>query len=68
MKIAYEVGPEKIEVGGIEFFLGIPKEVEDEMAEKILAKKVIPFKKVEGREDEGRETVDERTRDVKDDG
>lgn len=47
MKIVYEVGPEKIEVGGIEFFLNQPKEVEDELAEKILAKKTIIFRKIE---------------------
>jgi hypothetical protein len=54
MKIAYEVGPEKIAVGGIEFFSGIPKEVPDEAAERILAKKIIIFKKiVETAKDEG---------------
>ena len=47
MKIVYEVGPEKIAVGGIEFFLNVPKEIDDEMAEKILAKKTIIFKKID---------------------
>jgi hypothetical protein len=48
MKIVYEVGPEKIAVGGIEFFLNVPKEIDDEMAEKILAKKTIIFRKMDG--------------------
>ncbi len=57
MKIQYNDGPEKIAVGGIEFFSGQPKDLPDELAEKILAKKVITFKKVEPEQRENRKKI-----------
>lgn len=51
MKILYEIGPNKIWIGSvnnrIEFRVGVPEEVPDDLGEQILKKKTIVFKKVQ---------------------
>lgn len=51
MKILYETGPNKIWIGSvnnrIEFRVGVPEEVPDDLGEQILKKKTIVFKKVQ---------------------
>lgn len=63
MKIIYEMGPLKVGVGGIEFFLGVPKEVPDELGEKILATRVIKFKKVDDKKSIGTKDKGQRIKD-----
>jgi hypothetical protein len=50
MKIVYEIGPKRIWIGPtnnqIEFRLGIPQEIPDDLGDQLLKKKSIVFKKV----------------------
>jgi len=51
MLLKYEIGPARIWIGPInnqiEFQAGVPKEVDDELGDRLLQKKSIVFTKVE---------------------
>ena len=63
MKIVYELGPERIWIGDLEFQMGVPKDAPDEIAESALREPTIRFKKVEreGKRIEGRSNRERRS-------